>query len=61
MAYFGKNFTSLWSVAHEIAHGIIESSAKLIYHDESGAINEAIADIFAVYSSYKILNETVLW
>ncbi|MCA9494548.1 MAG: M4 family metallopeptidase [Myxococcales bacterium] len=32
-------------VAHEITHGVIEQSADLVYAGESGAINEAVADI----------------
>lgn len=31
---------------HEISHGVIESTANLEYRDESGAMNEAFADIF---------------
>ncbi len=31
---------------HEMSHGVIENTANLIYQDESGAINEAFADIF---------------
>ncbi|WP_404445836.1 M4 family metallopeptidase [Sutcliffiella horikoshii] len=40
---------------HEITHGVIENTADLIYQDESGAINESLADIFGelaeMYSS----------
>ncbi|MBX2817178.1 MAG: M4 family metallopeptidase [Saprospiraceae bacterium] len=32
--------------AHEVSHGVIQNSAGLIYQDESGAINESIADFF---------------
>ena len=32
--------------AHEISHGVIQSSANLDYKGQSGAINESIADIF---------------
>lgn len=31
---------------HEMSHGVIESTANLEYRDESGAMNEAFADIF---------------
>ncbi|UOY94445.1 M4 family metallopeptidase [Ectobacillus sp. JY-23] len=31
---------------HEITHGVIEKTANLTYQDESGAINESLADIF---------------
>ncbi|MDX2308196.1 MAG: M4 family metallopeptidase [Hyphomicrobium sp.] len=33
-------------VAHEMVHGIIAHEANLVYSDEPGAVNEAIADIF---------------
>lgn len=31
---------------HEMAHGVIQSTANLEYQDESGALNESFADIF---------------
>ncbi len=31
---------------HELSHGVVQASAGLIYRDESGAMNEAFADIF---------------
>jgi Zn-dependent metalloprotease len=33
-------------VGHEYGHGVIEYTAKLIYRNQSGAINETYADIF---------------
>jgi cell wall-associated protease len=33
-------------VAHELTHAVTENTANLIYEGESGAINEAISDIF---------------
>ncbi len=45
-------FSSLAScldvTAHEMTHGVIETSAALIYENQSGALNESFADIFAV-------------
>lgn len=35
-------------IAHELTHGVIESSANLIYKGESGALNESLCDIFGV-------------
>lgn len=32
--------------AHEMTHGVVSNSANLEYQDQSGAINESIADIF---------------
>ncbi|EZP75153.1 Bacillolysin (neutral protease) [Parageobacillus genomosp. 1] len=33
-------------VAHELTHAVTENTANLIYEGESGAINEAVSDIF---------------
>jgi len=33
-------------VAHEMTHGVTEKSAGLIYQSQSGALNEAMSDIF---------------
>ena len=40
--------SSLDIIAHEIFHGVTESTANLIYSGESGAINESMSDIFGV-------------
>lgn len=34
--------------AHEYSHGVIGTSAKLVYENQSGALNESFADVFAV-------------
>ena len=34
--------------AHEMSHGVIENTANLIYENQSGALNESFADVFAV-------------
>ena len=31
---------------HEMAHGVIQTTANLVYQDESGALNEHFADVF---------------
>ena len=33
---------------HEMSHGVIGSTAKLVYRNQSGAINEHFADVFGV-------------
>ncbi len=35
-------------VAHELAHGITESTSNLIYLNESGALNEGFSEIMAI-------------
>lgn len=34
------------AVAHEFTHGVVDRTAKLLYADESGALNESMADVF---------------
>ncbi|MDP2104513.1 MAG: M4 family metallopeptidase, partial [Desulfobulbaceae bacterium] len=45
----GTNFDALTSidvVAHEFGHGIDHFTSKLVYQDESGAIDESLSDIW---------------
>lgn len=48
----GKPFSTLTQCldvgAHEMSHGIISNTAKLIYEKQSGALNESFADVFAI-------------
>ncbi len=39
---------SLDVAGHEIAHGVVQTTANLEYQGESGAMNESFADIFAI-------------
>lgn len=41
-------WTALEIVAHEIAHGVTQYSADLVYYDEYGALNESFSDIIGV-------------
>ncbi len=34
--------------AHEMTHGVINSTCNLVYQDQSGALNESFADVFGV-------------
>nr|WKN37449.1 M4 family metallopeptidase [Tunicatimonas sp. TK19036] len=48
---------------HEMTHGVISSTANLVYRDESGAINEHIADVFGVLidaDDYQLGEDVVL-
>ena len=44
---FGPLAGCLDVVAHEMTHGVIEHSANLIYENQSGALSESFADVFA--------------
>jgi Zn-dependent metalloprotease len=37
---------SLDVIAHELTHGVTEHTAGLEYHNQSGALNESISDVF---------------
>lgn len=54
----GQTFTYLSGaldvVAHELSHAVTEYTAGLIYQNESGAINEAISDIFGTVAEYSV-------
>jgi Zn-dependent metalloprotease len=39
--------TELTVAAHELTHGVTEVEAQLIYHKQSGALNESVSDVFA--------------
>ncbi|WP_110182458.1 protealysin inhibitor emfourin [Nocardioides solisilvae] len=34
-------------LAHEFGHAVVDGSARLVYADQSGALNESVADVFA--------------
>src|SRR5262245_10749917 len=46
----GRIFTdftkSLDVIAHELTHGVTEHTAGLEYHNQSGALNESMSDVF---------------
>jgi bacillolysin len=35
-------------IGHELTHGVTESTANLVYQDQSGALNESFSDIFGI-------------
>lgn len=42
-----RRFTvSLSVIGHELAHGVTEYTANLVYRGQSGALNESISDVF---------------
>jgi Zn-dependent metalloprotease len=58
---FGPLGTALDIVAHELTHGVTESTADLAYYGQSGALNESFSDIFGalVDSTNWEIGETV--
>ncbi|MEJ2888622.1 M4 family metallopeptidase [Actinomycetospora aeridis] len=51
-----SDFTgSLDVIAHELTHGVTEHTAGLDYHNQSGALNESISDVFgSVVKQWKL-------
>jgi len=43
-------------IAHELTHAVTDTTADLIYQNESGAINESISDIFGTLVEYHANN-----
>lgn len=58
-AWFGDGncnngpLTTLEVVGHEFTHGIIQRTSNLVYAEESGAINEHLADVFGKALEYR--------
>jgi Zn-dependent metalloprotease len=43
---------SLDLIAHELSHGVTESTARLVYSGESGGLNESTSDIFGTMAEF---------
>ena len=60
----GSRFTYLSGdidvVGHEMTHGVTEANGDLYYHNQSGALNESMSDVFGVlietYNKYNVKN-----
>ena len=44
--YFDRFTASIDVIGHELTHGVTEHQANLVYHDQPGALNESISDVF---------------
>ncbi len=57
----GTNFGALVSLdvaGHEMAHGVTENTAALVYSGESGGLNEATSDIFGTMVEFHAANSS---
>ncbi|HET7799455.1 MAG TPA: protealysin inhibitor emfourin, partial [Humibacillus xanthopallidus] len=45
---FERFTSSLDVIGHELAHGVTEHTAGLLYQGQSGALNESVSDVFGV-------------
>ncbi|WP_265502730.1 M4 family metallopeptidase [Paracoccus beibuensis] len=54
-----QTFLELSVIGHEMAHGVIQHSGGLIYENQSGALNESIADVFGALTQQRALGQEV--
>lgn len=56
--FYGANYPKADDiVGHEMTHGVIERTSGLIYFDQSGAINESMADIIGEIIDHRVGTE----
>ncbi|WP_345750653.1 M4 family metallopeptidase [Microbacterium rhizophilus] len=54
-----RGFTgSLSIIGHELAHGVTERTANLVYQGQSGALNEHVSDVFGALVEQRVLGHT---
>ena len=56
---FDRFTISIDIMAHELTHGVTQSTAQLQYWEQSGALNESISDVFGSLVKQHHANETV--
>ena len=45
-------------IGHELTHGVTQYTAHLVYHNQPGALNESISDVFGSMVKQRSLNQT---
>lgn len=54
---FGRFTASLEVIGHELAHGVTERTAALVYQGQSGALNEHVSDVFGILVKQRQLGQ----
>jgi Zn-dependent metalloprotease len=55
---FARFTGALSVIGHELAHGVTQFSAGLVYRDQSGALNESLSDVFGALVEQYALGQT---
>jgi hypothetical protein len=55
---FNRFTISIDVMGHELTHGVTGATARLQYHDQSGALNESVSDVFGSLVKQRFLNQT---
>jgi Zn-dependent metalloprotease len=45
-------------IGHELTHGVTQYTAHLVYHNQPGALNESISDVFGSMVKQRVLGQT---
>lgn len=56
---FNRFTAAIDVIGHEFSHGVIQHEAALVYWDQSGALNEHMADVFGTLLKQRLLHQTV--
>jgi Zn-dependent metalloprotease len=57
--YFNRFTKAIDVIGHELTHGVTEYEAGLEYHDQPGALNESMSDVFGTLVKQKVKKHTV--
>ncbi|SDE69483.1 protealysin inhibitor emfourin [Auraticoccus monumenti] len=55
---FNRFTLSLDVIGHELAHGVTERTAQLVYQGQAGALNESVSDVFGSLVRQQVLGQT---
>lgn len=55
---FNRFTVALDVIGHELAHGVTEDEAGLIYNNQAGALNESMSDVFGSLVKQRTLHQT---
>lgn len=55
---FERFSKSLTVIGHELAHGVIQYTARLVYRGQAGALNESVSDVFGALVEQKFLGQS---
>ncbi|MCW2826148.1 MAG: peptidase family protein, partial [Aeromicrobium sp.] len=55
---FGRFTSSLSVIGHELAHGVTQYTADLVYEGQSGALNESVSDVFGALVEQHALGQS---
>jgi len=57
--YFNRFTIAIDVIGHELTHGVTEYEAGLEYHDQPGALNESMSDVFGTIVKQRALKQKV--